>query len=73
MIAVADASPICYLILIGEVKLPPKLFAKVLVPKAVVDELLDDRAPAPVRGWAAALPGRAYVEQAPAGNRSRVR
>jgi predicted nucleic acid-binding protein len=31
MIAVADTSPICYLILIGEIDLLPKLFSQVLV------------------------------------------
>jgi predicted nucleic acid-binding protein len=31
MIAVADTSPICYLILIGEIDLLPKLFSRVLV------------------------------------------
>jgi len=30
MIAVADTSPICYLILIGEIDLLPKLFSQVL-------------------------------------------
>jgi len=35
MIAVADTSPICYLILIGEIDLLPKLFSQVLVPEAV--------------------------------------
>ena len=53
MIAVADTSPVCYLILIGEIELPPKLFSRVLVPPAVVAELLHEDAPAAVRGWAA--------------------
>jgi hypothetical protein len=30
MIAVADTSPICYLVLIGEIDLLPKLFTQVL-------------------------------------------
>ena len=38
MIAVSDTSPICYLILIGEIDILPKLYAQVLVPPAVIAE-----------------------------------
>jgi hypothetical protein len=51
MIAVTDTSPISYLILIGEVELLPKLFSQVLVPHAVIAELLHDDAPEAVRSW----------------------
>jgi hypothetical protein len=37
-IAVSDTSPICYLILIGEIDLLPKLFSQVLMPQAVIAE-----------------------------------
>jgi predicted nucleic acid-binding protein len=43
MIAVADTSPLCYLILIGEIDLLPKLFDRVLLPEAVRTELLQGR------------------------------
>lgn len=33
MIAVADASPVCYLILIGEIDLLSRLFGGVLLPR----------------------------------------
>lgn len=56
MIAVADTSPLCYLVLIGEIELLPKLFDEVVVPSAVVTELLHEDAPGPVRRWAASLP-----------------
>ena len=56
MVAVVDASPVCYLILTGEVDLLKKLFDAVLMPETVLRELLDERAPAPVRSWAASLP-----------------
>ena len=36
MIAVADTPPICYLILIGEIDLLPKLFSQVLLPQPVL-------------------------------------
>jgi predicted nucleic acid-binding protein len=39
VIAVADTSPICYLVLIGEVELLEKLFTRFFVPEAVVAEL----------------------------------
>lgn len=51
MIIVADASPICHLLLIGEIELLPKLFGHVLVPSAVINELLAEGAPASVREW----------------------
>jgi predicted nucleic acid-binding protein len=49
MIAVANASPICYLVLIGEIELLPKLFREVLVPRLVIEELIAGGAPAAVR------------------------
>lgn len=39
MIVVADASPICYLLLIGYVDLLQRLFGQVVIPQAVHDEL----------------------------------
>lgn len=51
MIAVADTSPICYLVLIGEVDLLPALFSEVVIPRAVATELSDPRVPASVRDW----------------------
>ena len=56
MIAVADASPLCYLVLIGEIDLLPKLFVQVAVPQAVIAELLHEDAPEKVRNWASNLP-----------------
>jgi predicted nucleic acid-binding protein len=56
MIAVLDASPLCYLLLIGEIDLLPQLFSRVVVPQAVIVELLHDDAPATVRNWASNLP-----------------
>ncbi len=56
MKAVADTSPLCYLILIGEIDLLPKLFDQVLAPAAVITELLHEDAPEMVRCWAASLP-----------------
>jgi predicted nucleic acid-binding protein len=65
VIAVADASPLCYLVLIGEIDLRPQLFSRVLVPHAVVLELLHEDAPAAVRAWASNPPEWISVEQKP--------
>lgn len=51
MIAVADTSPLTYLVLIGEIELLPALFAEVVIPPAVAAEVADPRAPEPLRTW----------------------
>ncbi len=56
MIVVADTSPLNYLILIDEVDLLPALFGQVLLPYAVLQELLHPRTSSKVCGWAACLP-----------------
>jgi predicted nucleic acid-binding protein len=65
MIAVADASPLCYLVLIGEIDLLPQCFGRVLVPRAVIAELLHDDAPAAVRSWASNLPAWICAKESP--------
>jgi predicted nucleic acid-binding protein len=55
MIAVSDTSPLCYLILIDEVDILPKLYSRVAAPPAVIAELLHKDAPQVVRDWAANL------------------
>jgi predicted nucleic acid-binding protein len=65
MIAVADASPLCYLVLIGEIGLLPKLFIQVVVPQSVIDELRHEDAPAAVRAWASHLPPSIGVKENP--------
>ncbi len=56
MIAVADASPVCYPVPIGEIVILPKLFSQVIVPPAVIAEPLHEDAPKPVRDWATEPP-----------------
>ncbi|MDP8982837.1 MAG: DUF3368 domain-containing protein [Acidobacteriota bacterium] len=56
MVVVADASPINYLVLIDQIEILPRLYARVLVPPAVLQELKHPVAPAPVRDWAANPP-----------------
>lgn len=49
MPVVSDTSPINYLVLIDAIELFPRLFGEVVIPHAVVSELLDPAAPEPVR------------------------
>jgi predicted nucleic acid-binding protein len=56
MIVVADTSPLNYLVLVGHIDILAKIYAEVLVPQTVLDELQDSDAPAEVRAWAAAPP-----------------
>ena len=56
MTVVADASPICCLILIGEIELLPKLFSRMVLPDAVLSELSAEGSPAAVREWVGWLP-----------------
>jgi predicted nucleic acid-binding protein len=67
MIVVADTSPICYLILTGEIDLLPKLFTQVLAPQAVIAELLHEDASEAVRSWASDLPSWISAQENPAG------
>lgn len=65
MIAVVDASPLCYLVLIGEIDLLPQLFSRVMVPQTVIFELLHEDTPEAVRNWASNLPVWISVEDTP--------
>lgn len=56
MIAVADTSTLCYLLLIGHMDLRPTLFDKGIIPQAVLDELMDEGAPDALRAWIAQPP-----------------
>jgi predicted nucleic acid-binding protein len=49
-LVVSDASPVHYLLLIGAVEVLPGLFAKIVIPKYIVDdELQEPKTPEPVR------------------------
>ena len=56
-LVVADAGPLHYLVLTGDIELLPKLFERVLVPQVVRDELAKAEAPQAVRDWIARAPG----------------
>ena len=51
MIVVADTSPICYLLLIGEIDLLPRLYGQVTIPHVVYEELAAPKSPPIIRNW----------------------
>ena len=51
MIVISDTSPICYLLLIGEIELLSQLYGQVFIPKIVQQELSDNQAPTIVQNW----------------------
>jgi predicted nucleic acid-binding protein len=55
-LAVSDTSPINYLLQIGEIEALERLYGRVVLPSAVVSELLHQGSPAVVRHWAARPP-----------------
>ena len=57
MVVVADTSPLNYLVLIEHVGILPRLYARVLIPPAVLSELTHPAAPRSVREFAANHPG----------------
>lgn len=64
MIVVSDTSPINYLIWIGEIDLLQRLYERVILPKAVQEELTRPVAPALARAWATQPPEWVEVQEA---------
>jgi predicted nucleic acid-binding protein len=60
-LVISDTTALNYLILIGEIEVLPRLFSRLIVPSAVVQQLRHPRAPAAVSDWANQLP--AWVEE----------
>ena len=56
MLAVADTSPLHYLVLIHQEALLPTLYGRVVIPPAVSSELLRSETPEVVRQWLASPP-----------------
>lgn len=65
MIAVADTSPLCYLVRLDEIELLHALFGRVLIPEAVAEELAHPGAGSAVRSWMAAPPPWLEIRSAP--------
>jgi len=56
MLVISDTSPICYLVLIGEIDILAKLYHQVLIPQVVQEELSHKKSPDLVRNWINDLP-----------------
>lgn len=56
ILVVADTSPLNYLVQIGCEELLPGLYDRILVPRAVIEELTHASTPAAVRDWLASEP-----------------
>jgi predicted nucleic acid-binding protein len=52
-VVVADTGPLNYLVLIDAIDVLPKLFDKIIIPRAVCDELLHKGTSEAVRAWMA--------------------
>jgi predicted nucleic acid-binding protein len=65
MIVLSDTSPICYLILIGQIDLLPQLFQSVIIPVAVRNELLNENADNSIRKWIQNPPAWLDIQPAP--------
>jgi len=65
MIVVADTSPINYLILLGQIDVLHRIYGEVLIPRAVLDELLDPSAPISVQGWVSSPPSWLLISDVP--------
>jgi len=63
MLVVADASPLNVLIRTGQVELLQALFARVVIPPAVAQEMMHPNAPQAVRDWIAARPSWLSIQQ----------
>jgi predicted nucleic acid-binding protein len=63
--AVADTSPLRYLVLIGAIEVLPRLFERVVIPEIVHAELRHAHAPAMVRRWAETVPSWLTVVSTP--------
>ena len=69
MKVVSDTTPICYLVLIGQIDLLKTFFEQVSIPEAVRDELAHARAPGAVRAWIARPPAWLDIRPAPSEDR----
>jgi predicted nucleic acid-binding protein len=63
MVVIADTSPLNYLVLIGHADVLPSLYGEVVIPGAVLEELLHPNTPPLVASWIASRPSWLAVEQ----------
>ena len=63
MIVVADTSPINYIVQLGLLNEIQTIYGKVILPRAVFEELMHPNAPGQVRAWATRLPDWVEVKE----------
>lgn len=64
MIVVSDTTPVNYLVLIDQVHLLKELYVRLVLPRAVYEEMRREGTPEKVRAWAASLPEWAELRAA---------
>lgn len=64
MIVVSDTTPVNYLVLIDQVHLLKELYGRLVLPRAVYEEMRREGTPEKVRAWAASLPEWAELRAA---------
>jgi len=65
MTVVSNASPLCYLVLIGHAELLPKLYKNIHTTRTVITELCHPDAPEAVRSWARSPPVWLHLDADP--------
>jgi predicted nucleic acid-binding protein len=65
MIAVADATPLHYLVIIGHSGVLPQIFKRITIPPAVATELSRPKTPGLVRAWISRSPAWLDIRSAP--------
>lgn len=64
MIVVSDTSPLCYLLLINQIDVLQALYAIVIIPQAVANELSAPNTPSGVKNWMAHPPSWLQIQVA---------
>lgn len=64
MIIISDTTPLHYLILIGKEEILPTLFGEIIIPEAVLSEMLHPKTPVAVAVWIASPPDWLKVKTA---------
>ena len=55
-VVISNTTPINYLVLIDQIEVLRHLYARIMIPQAVLDELQDDGTPGKVKAWVASHP-----------------
>src|SRR5208282_6009586 len=56
-VVVSDTTPLHYLILVEQEFILERLYSRIIIPSAVLEELRHPSAPTPISAWASHMPG----------------